>query len=731
MTDLWEGALSATSAAGQAGLVWFWHATVLLTGAWIVARALRPCRAGVRALLWLAVLLVLPWLTLVARVTPLQVASLESLARRIAPAQRTSAIVAQPLRTSGTDVPPVPLSTDRVPSGANTPAGNAAAPPSTRAAVVGILLTGVTAAWAAGAMILLARLLLAAHWVRREGKTSRELDLPWLDEALRRARRSLGLRRPVLVTVSDRVRTPVAAALPWPLVILPATLVERKDRDLIEHALYHELAHVRRGDAIMTFYRRLLEAAFFFHPLVWLASRSYELEQERVCDDWAAGALGDRREYAKSLGELAANASGGACALAPSFAYRPGIILGRITRLLEGREMTNPKAGVRGVAAVAIILAGLLVASTSFPLRDTSSQAQEFKVFDTADDEPEAPAQAAPPKPKKKILKYGEGKMAGKRSLGGSGHFVRFTPPEGTWYLVAVQVFGSRYGYPKPPKEDFTITVCDDDFKTTAYINKPYSTFKKGKERWVPIAVAPLELPAAFWINLNFSPRGTKGVYVGYDDTADECFSKTGLPDKTPRDIAEGYNWMVRLTIADTPPARVTKAMGEWKQTASASAITGEGLIELKRDDGKSDGKKSIGGAGPAIRFEGAPSGAVLTGLRVYGSRYGRGYDPKKTNAAYYIFDDDGDILIKGEFPYALFSYQEKWVDIPVEQTDVPPSFSVLINPDPTQYKGIYFHYDSDVQTAHSKYGVTPAELNNLRGKWDWMIRAVVAAGDE
>ena len=38
---------------------------------------------------------------------------------------------------------------------------------------------------------------------------------------------------------------------------------------------------------------------------------------------------------------------------------------------------------------------------------------------------------------------------------------------------------------------------------------------------------------------------------------------------------------------------------------------------------------------------------------------------------------------------------------------------------------------DSDVQASHSKYGVTPAELNNLRGKWDWMIRACVSTGSD
>lgn len=729
MAGLWEGAYSAALAVGGGLLVWFWHATLLLGGAWIVARTLRPRRASIRALLWLAVLLMLPWVSLVAGATPLRIASLEDLARRIGPTGPTRATAAQPAHTVAPDSAAVPLATDAIGPAGKVPADNAdtltRAQPR-RSAVPGMLLAGVAAAWAAGTMALLARLLLATLWVRREGRTSRELGLPWLDEALRRARGALGLRRPVLLTASHRVRSPVTAAVPWPLVILPAALVDRKDRDLIQHALYHELAHVKRADAAVTLYRRLLEAVFFFHPLVWIASRSCELEQERVCDDWAACALGDRREYAKSLGELAAGAAGGACALAPSFAYRPGVILGRITRLLEGNEMSDPRAGARGIATVAIILAALMFVSTGLALKGASTQAVEVAQAQT--DQRQSPGDVAPEKPIRIVLTHGEGKMAGKRSLGGSGHFVHFTRPEGAWHLVAVQIFGSRYGYPQPPNEDFTITVCDDDFKTQSYINKPYSTFKKGKERWYPIPVAPLELPQSFWINLNFNPGRTKGVYVGYDDTDDECFSKTGLPDEKTRSISEGYNWMVRLTITNAPPARTTKAMGEWKKSAAAATLAGEGLLELKRDDGESDGKRSIGGAGPSIRFEGAPPGAVLKGLRVYGSRYGGGYDPKSTNAAYYVFNDEGAVVGKGEFPYSLFSYEAKWVDISVEAVDVPQSFCVLINPDPTQHKGIYFHYDSDIQTAHSKYGATPQELANLQGKWDWMIRACVGA---
>ena len=50
--------------------------------------------------------------------------------------------------------------------------------------------------------------------------------------------------------------------------------------------LAHELAHIDRRDCWVNLFQRLLEAMFFFHPLVWLASRQLTHERERICDNW-------------------------------------------------------------------------------------------------------------------------------------------------------------------------------------------------------------------------------------------------------------------------------------------------------------------------------------------------------------------------------------------------------------------------------------------------------------
>ncbi|HEX6098572.1 MAG TPA: transglycosylase SLT domain-containing protein, partial [Thermoanaerobaculia bacterium] len=49
--------------------------------------------------------------------------------------------------------------------------------------------------------------------------------------------------------------------------------------------LRHELAHVRRGDALTLALAELTKALQWFNPLVWLAVKRLRAESERACDD--------------------------------------------------------------------------------------------------------------------------------------------------------------------------------------------------------------------------------------------------------------------------------------------------------------------------------------------------------------------------------------------------------------------------------------------------------------
>ena len=113
--------------------------------------------------------------------------------------------------------------------------------------------------------------------------------------------------------------------------------------------------------------------------------------------------------------------------------------------------------------------------------------------------------------------------------------------------------------------------------------------------------------------------------------------------------------------------------------------------------DKRSDGKQSYGGSGPAIRFKLAevlPKDASLDklelrGFRLYASRYGSGFDAEQTVLKVAVLGRDNKTLWQGTFPYALFGYKEKWVDLALPEplalsgSDLKDgSFTVAIDPE-------------------------------------------------
>jgi RNA polymerase sigma-70 factor (ECF subfamily) len=141
-----------------------------------------------------------------------------------------------------------------------------------------------------------------------------------------------------------------------------------------------------------------------------------------------------------------------------------------------------------------------------------------------------------------------DGKSAGKRSIAGTGHAVTFEAPADGFQLVAVKIFGSRYGTQQPPAEDFHVYLCDADGAQIKDFPFPYKSFLRGGDRWVTLKLpAPTEVPKNFILCVAFNPTQTKGVYVHFDKSADGD-SRTGLPGDLNDAFGQG-DWMIRAVV--------------------------------------------------------------------------------------------------------------------------------------------------------------------------------------
>jgi len=143
-----------------------------------------------------------------------------------------------------------------------------------------------------------------------------------------------------------------------------------------------------------------------------------------------------------------------------------------------------------------------------------------------------------------------DGASAGKKSIAGSGHAVVLDTPAGGGSLTAVKIFGSRYGTPQPPAEDFSVWLCDADGKSIKEFKFPYKVFLRGDPKWVTLKLPePAALPreGKFILCVGFNPQQTKGVYVHFDKHADGD-NRTGLPGSLNEAFTQG-DWMIRAVV--------------------------------------------------------------------------------------------------------------------------------------------------------------------------------------
>jgi hypothetical protein len=159
-------------------------------------------------------------------------------------------------------------------------------------------------------------------------------------------------------------------------------------------------------------------------------------------------------------------------------------------------------------------------------------------------------------KPKKPVLvlKYDDGKADGKKSIAGAGEMIRFTMPEGqTNALKALRIHCSRYGYPQPPDEDVEINILSEDMTEVVHTELvPYKLFKRQQEaRWAMIPLdEPVDVPATFWVVLNFNAEATKGVYVSYDTSTKGEYSRVGFNDQDAKETEFAGDWMIQAILA-------------------------------------------------------------------------------------------------------------------------------------------------------------------------------------
>ena len=240
-----------------------WQSTLLALGVGLLTLAFRKAGPAVRHGLWFAasVKFLVPF------------AALEALGKALAPAVHVPAGAA-----------PAEVFIAQAAQPFSHPYAMASAAPVAAGFDPALILAAV---WAIGCAAVL------IGWMVRGGQV----------RAAMRSATPLAWPAPMPVMASTSLLEPGLVGLRRPVLLVPDTLFDHLDRPEIAAIVAHEACHLRRRDNLTAAIHMLVEALFWFHPLVWWMGARMIEEREQACDESVVRSGHDPAAYARSLVE--------------------------------------------------------------------------------------------------------------------------------------------------------------------------------------------------------------------------------------------------------------------------------------------------------------------------------------------------------------------------------------------------------------------------------------------
>jgi beta-lactamase regulating signal transducer with metallopeptidase domain len=143
---------------------------------------------------------------------------------------------------------------------------------------------------------------LALRWWQISRKVSGATQSEEFAGLLDEIRCRTGLRSPPQLKLVPGRMSPAVCGLCRPVILLPQVLAERLSAAQLRAVLLHEAFHLRRKDVWVNCAQALLQIAYWWHPLLWLANARIRRLREEAVDDAVMLALQSEAEnYAPTL----------------------------------------------------------------------------------------------------------------------------------------------------------------------------------------------------------------------------------------------------------------------------------------------------------------------------------------------------------------------------------------------------------------------------------------------
>ena len=206
------------------------------------------------------------------------------------------------------------------------------------------------------------------------------------------------LRTGVPVVSSASIIEPGVFGVLRPVLLLPDGVGDRLAPAELQAILAHELCHVRRRDNLATLLHMVVEAVFWFHPLVWWLGARLMDERERACDEEVLRRGSEPEAYAEGILKV--------CELYLQSPLKclAGVTGANLKKRIEAIIANRPVLNLNLPKKVGLMLAGILAVAIPVILGVTNApelraQAESVAKFEVASVKPSPPLQLPIVKP--------------------------------------------------------------------------------------------------------------------------------------------------------------------------------------------------------------------------------------------------------------------------------------------------------------------------------------------
>jgi len=167
--------------------------------------------------------------------------------------------------------------------------------------LIRVLPALLAATWLGGFLVVLLVWYLRWRQISAAVRQARPLREGREVVALRRLERVGEVPQRIEVRLSRAALEPGIFGINRPVLLWPEGISGRLEDAHLEAILAHELWHVRRRDNLAAAVHMVVEAIFWFHPLVWWMGARLLEERERACDEEVLEMGSEPQVYAESI----------------------------------------------------------------------------------------------------------------------------------------------------------------------------------------------------------------------------------------------------------------------------------------------------------------------------------------------------------------------------------------------------------------------------------------------